>query len=240
MKKHLLNRRALLIVVGVVGLAAITAPSYYFYNRYQQAQNQAGNLSSGSNEVAMLVEKVGAHMDIPKGEAPTVATVSDKTKLLDQPFFAKADNGDKVLIFQGAKKAILYRPKTDKIIEVAPINLPGNQDSSASAAVAGAQDDKASSEPIKVVLLNGTTKTGLTRTAENKLKEQFKNVQIVERSNASEQDYKETLVVDLTDTNRKIADSISKALGGKVESLPKEESIPKEGQILIILGENFK
>lgn len=47
----------------------------------------------------------------------------DPEKLRDQPFFANAQRGDKVLIYANAKKAILYNPPSNKIIEVAPVNI---------------------------------------------------------------------------------------------------------------------
>ena len=58
-----------------------------------------------------------------QGEDPTVATVVDPERLRDQPFFANAKQGDKVLIYTNAKKAILYSPESNKIIEVAPVNI---------------------------------------------------------------------------------------------------------------------
>jgi hypothetical protein len=64
-------------------------------------------------------------------EQPTVATVSDITKLKDQAFFNNAKNGDKVLIFKNTKKAIIYRPSTNQIIEIAPI-VPGTEGESVS------------------------------------------------------------------------------------------------------------
>ncbi|MBA3732855.1 hypothetical protein H0W91_00580 [Patescibacteria group bacterium] len=75
------------------------------------------------DEVATLVFQVGKLMVLPANEQPTVATVSDPSKLKDQPFFAHAEAGDKVLIYQTSQKAILYRPSVNKIIEVSPINL---------------------------------------------------------------------------------------------------------------------
>jgi hypothetical protein len=70
-----------------------------------------------------LVGVVGKLMELPVDEVPTVAQVSDAEKLKEQPFFAGAQNGDRVLIYTNARKAILYRPTTNKIIDVAPINI---------------------------------------------------------------------------------------------------------------------
>lgn len=70
-----------------------------------------------------LLTEVNLLYDLPTDESPTVATVSDKTKLKNQPFFSKAENGDKVLIYTKAKKAILYRPTTHKIVEVSPLTI---------------------------------------------------------------------------------------------------------------------
>lgn len=68
-----------------------------------------------------LVEKVGKLIILPANEEPTVATVSDLDKLKGQPFFAKAQIWDKVLIYSQAKKAVLYRPSTNEVIELAPL-----------------------------------------------------------------------------------------------------------------------
>lgn len=65
--------------------------------------------------------EVGKIMILPK-ETPTVANISDISKLKDRVFFANAENGDKVLIYKEAKKAIIYRPSTKQIVEVATYN----------------------------------------------------------------------------------------------------------------------
>ncbi len=54
---------------------------------------------------------------------PTVATVSDPAKLQGQTFFANAKVGDKVLIYTNAKMAYLYDPISNKLINVAPLNI---------------------------------------------------------------------------------------------------------------------
>jgi len=75
-----------------------------------------------------VIEMVGQLMVLPLDEKPTVATVSDPKKLLGQPFFDRAEEGFKVLIYARSGKAILYDPKQDKIVEVGPINFRDEKD----------------------------------------------------------------------------------------------------------------
>ena len=56
-------------------------------------------------------------------EEPTIATVSNIEALRSQPFFANAKNGDRVLIYVNARKAVLYDPVNNKIVEATPINI---------------------------------------------------------------------------------------------------------------------
>src|SRR5579872_6193275 len=113
-------------VLVVIGLAA----ALYFFIQYKKSQDLLTNPNlAAQQQVQDLVTKVGRLIELPSGEQPTVATVSDVTKLKDQPFFANAVNGDKVLIYTKARKAILYDPTANKIVEVGPVNL-GNSASS--------------------------------------------------------------------------------------------------------------
>jgi hypothetical protein len=73
-------------------------------------------------------------MVLPENESPMVATVTEKEKVNDQPFFTRAEDGDVLLAYTKSMKAILYRPSEHKIIEVAPIVLNGEQGSMQQAA----------------------------------------------------------------------------------------------------------
>lgn len=77
---------------------------------------------SRGDTTEQIIAKVGKLVELPQGEEPTIATVTDLEPLQGQAFFAGAAVGDKVLIFSKSKKAILYRPSTNKIITVAPIS----------------------------------------------------------------------------------------------------------------------
>lgn len=108
----------IIVVLFAVILIVSVGTSVYFYRK----SNSNPQKVAGS-DLTETVEKVGKLMVLPVDETPTMATVSDPAKLKDQPFFANAKAGDKVLIYSNARKAILYSPTLNKIIEVAPVNL---------------------------------------------------------------------------------------------------------------------
>ncbi len=81
---------------------------------------------AAQRETAALIARVRALMVLPD-EQPTIATVTDPSKLQDQEFFQGAKLGDKVLIFTAAKKAILYDPAANRIVDVAPLSASAPQ-----------------------------------------------------------------------------------------------------------------
>mgnify|MGYP001584870915 CR=1 FL=1 len=219
---NLLISRNLVILATVVLLAAI--PSLFFYNQYRDTQNLLNNPKEfAKQEVKDLTAKVGKLIDLPKGEEPTIATVTDEKKLKDQPFFANSKNGDKALLYTKAKKAILYRPSTNKVIEVAPINI--------------GESTTPTTKTVKVALYNSTTTTGLTKTVETDLKSKVSDLEVVARGDTKDT-YEKTLVVDLTGFNKTVADSIVKAIGGEVGNLPSGETKPT-ADILVIIGADY-
>jgi len=119
--------RSIRILVIVLVAGAVAAAVYYF-NQYRTSQKQLHALQQNPEQAARqsaqeLVDKVGKLVVLPVGEDPTIATVTDPEKLKDQAFFANAKKDDKVLIYTNAKKAFLYNPTTNKVVEIAPINI---------------------------------------------------------------------------------------------------------------------
>lgn len=108
-----------LVVISVASIAS--AISYSSKLSALQNPNKASD-----KEIAQIVAAVGKSLVLPS-ETPTLATVSEPEKLKDQPFFANAQIGDKVLIYTAARKAVLWRPSIGKIIEVSPLNVPSTQ-----------------------------------------------------------------------------------------------------------------
>ena len=114
------------IVFLIIVVLIITGGFVYYKNQKSKSQVSQQTLSltqQREKENSELIEKIGKLILLPSGEQPTIATVSDKSQLSTQPFFANALDGDKVLVYANAKKAILYRPSTNQVIEVAPVNI---------------------------------------------------------------------------------------------------------------------
>jgi hypothetical protein len=135
MKTNMLKLSIISLAVMFVGASGVAA---YSYNLYQQSQHQVRKLQNTKEtakvEAKKTIDAVAKLIVLPHDESPTIATVTDSKKLKSQAFFAKASNGDKVLIYTKAKKAILFSPTQNKVVEVAPINLGANKN----AEVAGA------------------------------------------------------------------------------------------------------
>lgn len=215
-----INNRIIIGVIVVVVVIVLGGGGYYFYSQKPQSIKGA----AAQEEVKKMVAEVGKLIELPTGEDPTVATVTDITKLKDQLFFQKAKNGDKVLIYTNAKKAILYNPTSKKILDVAPFNM-----GSSSAQVA---------QP-KISIKNGTDTIGLTAKIEPQIKGSFPQINIVNKDNAVKNNYDKTIVVLLNDSFKDTATGLVNILkGSSVGDLPTGETKPKDTDILIILGKD--
>lgn len=118
-----MTKRVIIGVYVILFLGSL-ASAAYFFKQYNDLKKNPNKLVQ--EETKSVVDAVGKLLVLPQNEQPTLATVSDPEKLKDQPFFANAKKGFRVLIYTNAKKAILYDPISDKIVEVAPINIGNN------------------------------------------------------------------------------------------------------------------
>ncbi len=118
------------IIVGLLVFIVVVALIFLIKDRIT-LQGKVDKLSSTSSSPAQdetqeLVDRLNKFMELPSDEKPTLATVSDVESLRTQTFFKNAQNGDKVLLYATAGKAILYRPSTQKVIEVSALNTSTN------------------------------------------------------------------------------------------------------------------
>lgn len=128
--------RTILEVVLVLAVIGLVGWSYTLLSAKNESQDKVIALQAevkklnDNPQIAVqkqtddLLRKIGALIDLPKGETPTVANVSDAEAAKKQSaFFNNAQNGDRVLMYVKAGQAILYRPSTNKIILVAPLTF---------------------------------------------------------------------------------------------------------------------
>lgn len=119
-----------LLVVVIVALALFASRLQHQRNDLQSQLSKLNNdpVLVAKRQTDDILKKVGALMQLPTGETPTIANVSDADKARQQSnFFKDAQNNDKVLMYVNAKQAILYRPSTNKIVLVAPLTFTNDQ-----------------------------------------------------------------------------------------------------------------
>jgi hypothetical protein len=224
------NNSFLLLILGLVTILALGATGY-FAKQYSDLKKNPNKAAEA--ETTSLLKKVSAIYDLPKAtvtkdgketteaEQPTVATVQDKDKLKDQPFFASAVNGDKLLIFPQSKKAIIYRESENRIINSGPIAI-----------TQGAQ----TATPVKVKVVNGASSVTSAKTTSDKLlADKNLPITIVSNGDAKKRSYTKSQVVAVDEAGAgDVAANIAKDLGVQVTTLPEGEDKPGDAQILVI------
>lgn len=106
----------------------LAAACVFMYTQYRTAQDKIESVRTGQSAQSKdVIKNVSKLVILPANETPTVATVTDIQKLKGQAFFADAKNGDKVLVYNQQRKAILYRPSTNQIVNINVVTAAQNQ-----------------------------------------------------------------------------------------------------------------
>ena len=102
------------LLIGIV-IGAFVIISYNYYHVIKSNNSKTIDLAS-------LISKVGKLVILPTGEDPVMATINDAASLIkEQIFYKNAINGDVVLVYQKAAKAIVYSPSRNIIVNVGPV-----------------------------------------------------------------------------------------------------------------------
>lgn len=112
-------------IIKSVSIVVTLVLAVVFLSSYLDTKNKLSTLQANSvvasSKDGEMVAKIRTYFDLPT-ENPQVQTIGDLSKLSKDDFFNRAKKGDKVLIFAQAKRAMLYRPSSGKIIEYSVIN----------------------------------------------------------------------------------------------------------------------
>jgi hypothetical protein len=149
---------------------------------------------------------------LPTHETPIVSTVVDKQRVT-QAFLANAQNGDKVLLYYQAKKAVVYRPSTHQVITIGPI-------------AQGA---------ARVFVRNGGVSNPAIERVRTAIDSDLVDFTMSSQDSSPNPHYPATEVVDLTGVRPDVADKLASLLHAKVTSLPADEHRP-DGDMLVIVG----
>jgi hypothetical protein len=162
------------------------------------------------SEQQIIIEKVGKLAVLPD-ETPVIATVEDASRV-NQPFLKDAQNGDKTLIFPGARKVILYRPKTNQIVNMGPVLTT-----------------------LVPVFVRSGAPSAKVDEAIKQIRSQSVNFNVVSQDTSPKNNYQQTLVIDLTGARSSATEQLAQLLHGSVATLPDGETRP-DADILVIVG----
>ena len=118
----------LLIIIFMVLLG------FLIFKKFNSAENLPnGQLSD--KQIEVIVKKVSKLINIPK-EIPAIATIIKADNLIaEQSFYIGSKDGDYLIVFPQAKKALIYRESEDRLINVGPIVIDQSATTTQSVAV---------------------------------------------------------------------------------------------------------
>lgn len=197
------SRKWLRYTVAIILLLVLPAAGWFYY----QSQHRTVPASTAD---ARLIQEVSTRVLLPSGEKPSISTVVDSTKVT-QSFLTGARNGDKVLLFFQAGKAIVYRPSTHQVINMGPIQAPKPR-----VFVRKGNDLSDTSKIVNEI--NSTNNFVVTSQDVSPIK-----------------NYTKTVVVDIAGNRPDVAAALANKLDAQVVPMPNGESAP-DADMLVITG----
>lgn len=188
-----------------------------------------------------ILAKVSKLMLLPSGDEPVIATIKDAPALIAQePFYGGAQNGDKLLIYPQLRKAIIYSPERNIIVNAGPVfydnqatngqvsTTPPPAETSATTTAQNVSPNK----DIKVEIRNGTKVKGASaKMAETLGKEGFT---IGKTLNASRLTYTQTEIVNVSGKDVSALEKFFNLPATK--TFPQGEDNKTDADVVIILG----
>lgn len=113
--RHVSKVPLFLLVCVLVALGA----TFYFYSEWRGLRENPQ--AETEKEMREMVVRVRRLIDVPQGEVPALVRITDTKPLEDQIFFKNAKKGNVILFYAVARKAYLYDPEEDIIVEVATL-----------------------------------------------------------------------------------------------------------------------
>jgi hypothetical protein len=120
------KKRIPLFIILVIAILLIGAVLYTFLSskngdNLSSKNGDKDNIEKTQEEVILLLNSLSKISIIPN-EEPVIFTISDADALIkEQQFFTNSQNGDTLLIFPKAMKAIIYSSSRNIIVNMGPV-----------------------------------------------------------------------------------------------------------------------
>ena len=205
------------VLLLILGTAVMTFLYYQTRQELLQLSTPQGQQRLSEQEMTAVLEQLGKLTLLPD-EEPVMATIIDAAYLATQSaFYEQSENGDKLVVFPKAKKAIIYSPSRNIIVNSGPVI-----------------DDQVSSA-LRVELRNGTADDDILNEIKTGL--EANGATVTAMSPAANRNYAQTRIIGTSD---KVTDETLAALatyldGQVIVTLPVSEK-ESDADVLVIVG----
>jgi hypothetical protein len=176
-------------VFGLLFVVIVVGGSFILWQNYQLKANASENVAEDMGEqgsdtlsegdIVDLIAKVSKHIIVPSDEEPTIATIVDAEKLSqDQAFYSNVKDGDKVLIYMNAQKALIYRESEDLLVNVGPVYTNESEEEVLpEEEIIEEPAIEQSEEPMTIEIRNGSKTAGVAGDLKDKLLDPVSSIQ---------------------------------------------------------------
>ena len=142
-KSFFVNRMTILVMGILVGFFVGYFIPISHTDDVTKSASTAVQQAEQQKLITQYIASAGKLMLLPKGEEPVIATITDAKALAkDQIFYANAQNGDVVLVYQKAMQAIIYSPTRNVIVNVGPVYYQNQSTATSTPVVASSTPKK--------------------------------------------------------------------------------------------------
>lgn len=205
------------VLLLLVGTVVMTFLYYQARQELLQLSTPQGQQRLSEQEMTVILEQLGKLTLLPD-EEPVMATIIDAAYLATQSaFYEQSENGDKLVVFPTAKKAIIYSPARNIIVNSGPV-----------------VDDQVSSA-LRIELRNGTADDDILNEIKDGL--EANGATVTAMSPAANRNYAQTRIIGTSDnvTDETLAALATYLNGEVVVTLPVSEK-ESAADVLVIVG----
>lgn len=113
-ESHKKSKRWPLVTLGALLIVALGASAFFFLKYVEASKDPKADQKKTLESIASVIA-------LPN-EEPTSFNIADKSKLSNQALAGRVENGDTLFVYAQAKKLIIYRPSTKKVVDLLRID----------------------------------------------------------------------------------------------------------------------